>query len=83
MDKRIKSKQTEVGSAALAKHESTRKLKHLLKDANPEVKVMDYLKSLSPSGVELEILCLTQFEFGQEVDSANHYVSSSFFQSLM
>lgn len=74
-DKQRKSQQSEAGSKALEKHDVKKRLRTLLK-ASQFPEVLDYLKSLSPSGVELEILSLTTFEFGQESEGANFYVSS-------
>jgi hypothetical protein len=65
--------QGEAGSKALEKHDAIKRLRDMLK-TNP-TGVMDYMKTLSPSGVELEILSLTTFEFGANNDPANHFVS--------
>jgi len=51
----------EVGGAALAKHEvSTKKLSDILFKKED---ILPFLKSLSPSGVELEIMKLGNFDF--------------------
>ena len=51
----------EVGGAALAKHEvSTKKLSDILCKKED---ILPFLKSLSPSGVELEIMKLGNFDF--------------------
>ena len=72
-DRHRKSQQTEVGGAAMAKNQATRRLRKLLN--GERAGVMEYLKSLSPSGVELEIMSLTTFEFGNETTAPNHDVS--------
>ena len=52
------------GAAALQKHgEQTNLLALLGKDQNAH-EVMEYMKGLSPSGVELEIMTLSTFSFG-------------------
>jgi hypothetical protein len=66
--------QGEAGSRALEKHDVVKRLRKLLKDGTRE-EVMEYLKSLSPSGVELEILSLTQFDLAVQNENANLYVS--------
>ena len=39
-------------------------------------KVIEYMKTLSPSGVELEIMNLASFDFSSEMqDNPNFYVS--------
>ena len=41
-------------------------------------KVIDYLKTLTPSGIELEIMTLTSYDFTEEAkDDPNFYVSFS------
>ena len=43
---------------------------------------MEHMKTLSPSGVELEIMNLTSFDFSSEMqDNQNFYVSSPFRQT--
>lgn len=66
--------QGEAGSRALEKHDVFKRLRKLLKDGTRE-EVLEYLKSLSPSGVELEILSLTQFDLAVQNEKANLYVS--------
>ena len=50
-----------VGAEALKKNETKVTLKSLLKEGAD--KVLHYMKDLSPSGVELEIMMLGTFEF--------------------
>ena len=43
-------------------------------------KVIDYLKTLTPSGIELEIMTLTSYDFTEEAkDDPNFYVSVSIY----
>ena len=59
----------EVGGAALAKHGATaKKLSEIL--ANKE-DVLPFLKSLSPSGIELEIMTLGNFDFNKPDQNPN------------
>jgi hypothetical protein len=53
-----------VGAAALQRNDAKVSLKSLLKDGTDAV--MTYMKNLSPSGVELEILMLGNFDFESE-----------------
>jgi hypothetical protein len=62
-----------IGAAALKKHDTKVTLKSLLKEGADVV--IEYMKNLSPSGVELEILMLGTFEFNNEVDSPSECVS--------
>ena len=42
------------------------------------------MKTLSPSGVELEIMGLTSFDFSEDMQSnPNHYVSSQLMPNLI
>jgi len=63
----------------LAKHGFERKLKDRLKGLDPEAKdqkafakeaeeIVKYMKTLSPSGVELEFLSLASFDFENKDD---------------
>lgn len=45
--------------------------------------MLDFMKTLSPSGVELEIMNLTSFDFSAEMQAdPNHYVSQQHDLSL-
>lgn len=45
-------------------------------DADWWRKVVEYMKTLSPSGVELEIMGLTAFDFSEDMQAdPNYYVS--------
>ena len=71
------------GGAAMEKHEVQQKLKGYLTDAtinaNPTDwwrKALEYMKTLSPSGVELEIMNLVSFDFSADMQAdANHYLA--------
>lgn len=71
------------GGAAMEKHGVKQVLKGYLTEATIKTagndwwrKVLDYMKTLSPSGVELEIMGLTSFDFTDDMqDNANYYVS--------
>lgn len=61
-----KDKQTE---NKLAKHGFEKKLKDQIKDLDEEIpqedadKIIEYLKTLTPSGIELEFISLASFDF--------------------
>jgi len=54
----------EVGGAAMDRNKSKTQLNSLLKDKSSDV--VSYMKSLSPSGVELEIMSLTNFDMDSQ-----------------
>lgn len=59
--KRDAAQNKAVGGKALAKHGQVAGLSSLLREKPQEV--LSYLKTLSPSGIELEIMSLTTFTF--------------------
>ena len=71
------------GGKAMEKHDVEQKLKSLLaakKTQGDEEdwwrEVIEYMKTLSPSGVELEIMNLVSFDFSKVMqDNPNFYVS--------
>ena len=70
------------GGAALEKHGVEQKLKGYLAaqtvaaDSDWWRKVLQYMKTLSPSGVELEVMNLVSFDFSADMqDKPNFYVS--------
>ena len=74
------------GGAAMEKHGVEKKLKGYLTEETVSSdqqdwwrKVMDYMKTLSPSGVELEIMNLVSFDFSADMQAnPNYYVSIIF-----
>ena len=68
----------------MEKHNVEQRLKGLLAEKSKESgeddwwrQVIDYMKGLSPSGVELEIMSLEAFDFSEEMkENPNFYVSS-------
>lgn len=75
-EKKRQSQVKEVGGAALAKNGITsKKLSEIL---NKKEDVLPFLKSLSPSGVELEIMTLGTYDFSAQnaEQSPNHLVSA-------
>ena len=50
----------------MLRHGAKQQLKSLLTDSKKSV--IAYMKTLSPSGVELEIMSLANFEFSQQSD---------------
>lgn len=70
-DKKRKGQEKGVGAAAMERNGAVQKLRGLLDKSDKEV--MTYMKGLSPSGVELEILSLATFEFTE----GGHAVSCS------
>ena len=78
-----KESQFQSGAAALERHNVEKRLKSMLAkeetegDADWWRKVITYMKGLTPSGVELELMNLASFDFTDEMqDNANYYVSS-------
>lgn len=72
-EKKRQAQVKEVGGAALAKHGAgAKKLSEIL--AKKE-EVLPFLKSLSPSGIELEIMTLGNFDFNNPDQSPNLLVS--------
>lgn len=71
------------GGSAMEKHGVERKLKGFLSETTVQAdgndwwrKVLDYMKTLSPSGVELEVMNLVSFDFSPEMQAnMNFYVS--------
>ena len=70
------------GGAALEKHNVEKKLKGFLSgttmsaDSDWWRKALNYMKTLSPSGVELEIMGLVSFDFSSDMQSnSNFYVA--------
>ena len=69
----------------MEKHGVERKLKGFLTEETVQEagedwwrSMLGYMKTLSPSGVELEIMNLTSFDFSNEMQAnANYYVSYS------
>ena len=73
------------GGAAMEKHEVERKLKGFLTRQTVEAdcdwwrQVLAYMKTLSPSGVELEIMNLGSYDFSEEMQGdSNYFVSDPF-----
>ena len=72
------------GGKAMEKHNVEQRLKGILREKTTEGgnadwwrHVIDYMKGLSPSGVELEIMSLEAFDFSEEMkENPNYYVSS-------
>ena len=65
------------------KHDVEARLKTYLKESKDGEEwwreALDYMKTLSPSGVELEIINLTSFDFSEELkDDPDYYVSAHF-----
>ena len=69
-----KDQQTE---SALQKHGFVKKLKDMLGKSSFE-EIISYLKTLSPSGVELEFISLASIEVGKD---PNEMVSITFFHN--
>jgi hypothetical protein len=74
------------GGAALEKHGVEQKLKGYLAaqtvaaDSDWWRKVLQYMKTLSPSGVELEVMNLVSFDFSADMQgNPNFYVSKQIF----
>ena len=63
-EKSRQAKITEVGGKAMQRNEQKTQLRELLKNQSQEV--ISYLKSLSPSGVELEIITLANFDLATQ-----------------
>ena len=70
------------GGAAMEKHGVQQKLKGYLaastvaSDSDWWRKALGYMKTLSPSGVELEIMNLASFDFSDDLkENPNYYVS--------
>ena len=69
----------------MEKHGVEKKLKGYLTEETVSLdqqdwwrKVMDYMKTLSPSGVELEIMNLVSFDFSADMQAnPNYYVSTN------
>ena len=55
----------------LEKHGFQKKLKDMIKDGADQKSVVEYLKTLSPSGVELELISLASFEFERGPNAAS------------
>lgn len=78
------------GGAAMEKHGVEKKLKGFLTEETVSLdsedwwrKVLDYMKSLSPSGVELEIMNLVSFDFSADMQAnPNYYVSTFLSRSI-
>jgi len=54
----------------LLKHGFQKKLKDMIKDGADQKSIVEYLKTLSPSGVELELISLASFEFERGPNAA-------------
>jgi len=65
----------EVGGAALAKHGTP--IKKLSDILQKKEEILPFLKSLSPSGVELEIMTLGNFDFNNAELNPNQQVRLS------
>ena len=59
----------------LEKHGFQKKLRQLLREGSSHTEIIDYLKTLTPSGVELEFISLASFDFyrtkGLELEHPN------------
>mmetsp|Transcript_19343 Transcript_19343/g.22833 ORF Transcript_19343/g.22833 Transcript_19343/m.22833 type:complete len:146 (-) Transcript_19343:53-490(-) len=73
----------------MEKHGVQQKLKGYLgaatiqADADWWRKVVEYMKTLSPSGVELEIMGLTSFDFSEDMQADQNYYLNKFLESLL
>ena len=68
-EKQREAKVKSVGGAAMARHGTQQQLRQMIRDS-PE-KVIAYLKTLSPSGTELEIMSLTTYDFKEGAEDEN------------
>lgn len=73
----------------MEKHGVEKKLKGFLTEETVSLdqvdwwrKVLDYMKSLSPSGVELEIMNLVSFDFSADMQANPNYYVSTIIPSL-
>ena len=55
----------------LQKHGFQKKLKDMIKDGADQKSIVEYLKALTPSGVELELISLASFEFERGPNAAS------------
>merc|ERR1712176_660173 len=77
------------GGKAMEKHNVEQKLKSLLADKQTQGDdgdwwraVIEYMKTLSPSGVELEIMNLVSFDFSKEMQGNPNFYLVRFLKAL-
>jgi len=77
------------GGAALEKHNVEQKLKGFLSGATVSSdsdwwrKALNYMKTLSPSGVELEIMGLASFDFSADMQSNSNFYIAQFLTVIL
>lgn len=74
----------------MEKHGVEKKLKGFLTEETVSLdqvdwwrKVLDYMKSLSPSGVELEIMNLVSFDFSADMQANPNYYLGQFLKAIL
>ena len=66
----------EDNESKLQKHGFQKKLKDMIKDGADRKSIVEYLKTLTPSGVELELISLASFEFERGPNAASFMPNS-------